>query len=185
MEKSIDFAWSDMGDWRTLLSSPGAQPNLWVVDALLFSEKHHPQLLFDEFESRVDARCGNLAYLAAASSDWMLLEEPQIDLPYSLNAVTRWRFIHVLADQGVGLSLGSAYENSERIFEIDDHADHAPPESASRCARLHDDAFSWHIFNNLRIVGDICQFGIISQVYGERISAPPLNPVECGGNSAR
>jgi len=71
------------------LSSPGAQPNLWVVDSLLFSEKHNSQLLFDEFQSRVDARCGNLAYLAAASSDGMFLEDPQIDLPYSLEAMTR------------------------------------------------------------------------------------------------
>ena len=72
----------------------------------------------------------------------MLLEEPQIALPSALNAVTRGRFLHVLAEQGVGLSLGSAYENSESMFDMDDHADHAPPASASRCARLHDDAFA-------------------------------------------
>src|SRR6266436_5394544 len=45
---------------------------------------------------------------------------------------------------------------------MDDHADHALPESASRFARLHDGAFSERLFNNLRILGDIYQFEIIS-----------------------
>src|SRR6266446_3667684 len=55
---------------------------------------------------------------------------------------------------------------------MDDHADHALPESASRFARLHDGAFSERLFNNLRILGDIYQFEIISIRLNHHDSSP-------------
>ena len=80
--------------------------------------------------------------------------------------------VHSLADQDTRLSRGSASERASGIFQMDDHADHALPESASRCARVHDGAFSGHLFNNLRIIRDIYQFGIISISNSKGILAP-------------
>ena len=83
-----------------------------------------------------------MAYLEAASSHRIFLEDAQSDLPYSLDAAARRWPVHGLADQDISLSIGSAYESTSGIFAMDDHADDASPESASRFARLHDDAFS-------------------------------------------
>src|SRR6266852_4293044 len=65
-------------------------------------------------------------------------------------------------DQGVRLFVGSPSASPSAIFSIDDHSDHAQPEAGSQFERLADDAFSWSISHNLRISGEIRQFGTIS-----------------------
>src|SRR4029453_12666386 len=92
----------------------------------------------------------------------MFLEDPQIDLPYSFDAITRQWTVYGIVDQGVRLFVGHPSEGPLAIFSIDDYPDHAPPESESRFERLADDAFSCRISNNLRIFGEICQFRTIS-----------------------
>src|SRR6266571_7607368 len=94
----------------------------------------------------------------------MFLEEPQIDLPYSFDAITRQWTVYGIVDQGVSLFVGHPSEGPLAIFSIDDYPDHAPPESESRFERLDDDAFSCRISNNLRIFGEICQFRTISSI---------------------
>ena len=91
----------------------------------------------------------------------MFLEDPQIDLPYSFDAITRQWTVYGIVDQGVSLFVGHPSEGPLAIFSIDDYPDHAPPESESRFERLDDDAFSCRISNNLRIFGEICQFRTI------------------------
>ena len=146
------------------MSSPRTQSNLWFDCALLVSEKYHPQLLFDEFESRLDAGCGNLAHLEAASSHRMFLEDAQIDLAYSCEAIAREWSVHGIADQGVCLFVGTPFASPSTVFQIDDHPDHAQAESGSRFERRADDAFSRSISHNLRISGEIRQFGTISNM---------------------
>ena len=92
----------------------------------------------------------------------MFLEDPQIDLPYSFDAITRQWTVYGIVDQGVSLFVGHPSEGPLAIFSIDDYPDHAPPEAESRFERLDDDAFSCRISNNLRIFGEICQFRTIS-----------------------
>jgi len=137
------------------VSSPRAQSNLWFDCALLFPEKHHPQLLFDELESSLNAGGGDLAHLAAASSDRMFLEDPQIALPYTVDAMTREWPVHSFTDQGVRLFVGHPSTRSSTLFHIDDHPAYAHPESGSRFERLADDTFSCRISHNLRISGEI------------------------------
>src|SRR4029077_5550698 len=123
-------------------------------------------------------RCGNLAHLEAASSDRMFLEDPQIDLPYSFDAITRQWTVYGIVDQGVSLFVGHPSEGPLAIFSIDDYPDHAPPEGESRFERLDDDAFSCRISNNLRIFGEICQFRTISQISLELLKHCPLCPFQ-------
>src|SRR5712691_10984632 len=92
----------------------------------------------------------------------MFLEDTQIDLPYSVDAITREWSVYGFTDQGVRLFVGSPSASPSAIFSIDDHSDHAQPEAGSQFERLADDAFSWSISHNLRISGEIRQFGTIS-----------------------
>src|SRR6266568_7486299 len=98
----------------------------------------------------------------------MFLEDPQIDLPYSFDAITRQWTVYGIVDQDVSLFVGHPSEGPLAIFSIDDYPDHAPPESESRFERLDDDAFSCRISNNLRIFGEICQFRTISRNQEQR-----------------
>src|SRR6266436_9131793 len=91
----------------------------------------------------------------------MFLEDTQIDLPYSVDAITREWSVYGFTDQGVRLFVGSPSASPSAIFSIDDHSDHAQPEAGSQFERLADDAFSWSISHNLRISGEIRQFGTI------------------------
>src|SRR5712692_2994513 len=91
----------------------------------------------------------------------MFLEDAQIDLAYSCDAIARSWSIHGIADQGVRLFVGTPFASPSTIFSIDDHPDHAQAESGSRFERLADDAFSRSISHNLRISGEILHFGTI------------------------
>src|SRR6266849_4438436 len=94
----------------------------------------------------------------------MFLEAPQIGLPYSCHAITRSRLVHGFADQGVRLFVGDTLASPSTLFQIDDHPDHAQPESGSRFGNLAHCAFSSAVSGNVRILEEIHQFGIISYV---------------------
>src|SRR6266581_9757993 len=70
------------------------------------------------------------------SSDRMFLEDPQIDLPYSLHAAARGWAVYSLADQGVRLFVSAALASPSPLFQIDDHPNHAQIESGSRFGNL-------------------------------------------------
>src|SRR5215213_9772458 len=95
----------------------------------------------------------------------MFREDTQIDLPYSVEAITREWSLYSFTDQGVRLFVGSPSASPSAIFSIDDYPAHAQPEAESRFERLADDAFSWSISHNLRSSEEIRQFGIISIVF--------------------
>src|SRR4029453_5830530 len=99
----------------------------------------------------------------------MFLEDTQIDLPYSFDAITRAWLLHGFADQGVSLFVGPPSASPSALFAIDDHPDYAHPESESRFERVDDDAFSSTNFDNVKILREIRQFGIISLTYYEAI----------------
>jgi hypothetical protein len=92
----------------------------------------------------------------------MFLEDPQIDLPYSVDAVARRRSVHGFPDQGVSLCVGDTRASPSDFFHIDDYAEHAHPESGSRLENLAHCAFSSAVSDDLRILGKIRQFGTIS-----------------------
>src|SRR3989442_5954392 len=92
----------------------------------------------------------------------MLLEDAQIDLAYSCDAIAREWSVHGIADQGVCLFAGTPFASPSTVFQIDAHPDHAQAESGARFERRADDAFSRSISHNLRISGEIRQFGTIS-----------------------
>src|SRR5713101_691433 len=94
----------------------------------------------------------------------MFLEAPQIGLPYSCHAITRSRLVHGFADQGVRLFVGDTLASPSTLFQIDDHPDHAQPESGSRFGNLAHCAFSSAVSGNVRILEEIHQFGIISSM---------------------
>src|SRR5712692_5370130 len=96
----------------------------------------------------------------------MFLEAPQINLPYSCHAITRSRLVHGFADQGVRLFVGDTLASPSTLFQIDDHPDHAQPESGSRFGNLAHCAFSSAVSGNVRILEEIHQFGIISGMPG-------------------
>ena len=83
-----------------------------------------------------------MAHLEAASCDRMFLEDTQIALPYSVDAVARRWSVHGFTDQGARLFVGATLESPSDFFQIDDHPDHAQTESGPRFERLADDAFS-------------------------------------------
>src|SRR5437667_12908485 len=60
-----------------------------------------------------------------------------------------------------GEFVGTPFASPSTVFQIDDHPDHAQAESGSRFERRADDAFSRSISHNLRISGEIRQFGTI------------------------
>src|SRR3989442_8266935 len=126
-----------------LLVESKAQSNFWCNHSLLFSEKHHPQLLFDGLESSCDAWCGNLAHWeASSSSDRMFLEDTQIALPYAVDAIAREWSLHGIADQSVRLCVGDTLASSSSFFQIDHHTDDAQPESGLRFGNRAHGAFS-------------------------------------------
>src|SRR5467141_1880071 len=92
----------------------------------------------------------------------MFLEDTQIDLPYSVDAVARRRSVHGFTDQGVSLCVGDTLASPSDFFHIDDYSDHAQPESGSRFEHLAHCALSSAVSDNLRILGKIRQFGTIS-----------------------
>src|SRR2546426_10238737 len=94
----------------------------------------------------------------------MFLEDAQIDLPYSFHAMTRSWSVHGFTDSGVRLFVGDTLASPSTLFHIDDHPDHAPPESGSRFGNLAHCAFSSAVSGNVRILEEIHQFGIISLV---------------------
>jgi len=77
--------------------------------------------------------------------------------------MTRGWSVHSFTDQGARLFVGGTLENPWDFFHIDYHPDHAQTESGSRFAHLAHGAFSSAISNNLRMLGKIRQFGIISE----------------------
>src|SRR2546428_6145322 len=92
----------------------------------------------------------------------MFLEDAQIDLSYSCDAIAREWSVHGIADQGVCLFAGTPFASPSTVFQIDAHPDHAQAESGARFERRADDAFSRSISHNLRISGEIRQFGTIT-----------------------
>src|SRR6266702_1860695 len=94
----------------------------------------------------------------------MFLEDAQIDLPYSFHAMTRSWSVHGFTDEGVRLFVGDTLASPSTLFHIDDHPDHAPPESGSRFGNLAHCAFSSAVSGNVRILEEIHQFGIIRLV---------------------
>jgi hypothetical protein len=63
---------------------------------------------------------GDLAHLAAASSHRMFLEDTQIDLPDSVDAIAREWSIHGIADQSVRLFVGDTLASPSTVFQIVD-----------------------------------------------------------------
>src|SRR5467141_3022985 len=100
--------------------------------------------------------------MEAAPCDGVFLEDHEIHFPYALDATPRRWSVYRFADQSVRLFIGAPFARPRRFFQIDDHPDHAQIEARGGCARLPCDAFSYPFFNNLRNLGDIWQFGIIS-----------------------
>src|SRR2546426_9160802 len=101
----------------------------------------------------------------------MFLEDAQIDLSYSCDAIAREWSVHSIADQGVCLFVGTPFASPSTVFQIDAHPDHAQAKSGSRFERRADDAFSRSISHNLRISGEIRQFGTISLIFSCRSQA--------------
>src|SRR3989442_5802711 len=97
----------------------------------------------------------------------MFLEDTQIDLPYSVDAIARKWSIHGIADQSVRLFVGDTLASPSTVFQIVNYPNHAQAEAGSQFERLADDAFSWSISHNLRISEEIRQFGTIS-LHGSR-----------------
>src|SRR6266478_10162112 len=93
----------------------------------------------------------------------MFLEDPEIDLPYSCHAITRSWSVHSFAHQGARLCVGDTLASPSTLFHIDDHPDHAHPESGPRFENLAHRAFSSTVSGNVRILEEIRQFGIISK----------------------
>src|SRR3989442_14446502 len=91
----------------------------------------------------------------------MFLEDTQIDLPYSVDAIARKWSIHGIADQSVRLFVGDTLASPSTVFQIVNYPNHAQAEAGSQFERLADDAFSWSISHNLRISEEIRQFGTI------------------------
>ena len=56
--------------------------------------------------------------------------------------MTRQWSVHGFADQGARLFVGATLAGPSTLFQIDDHPDHASPESESRFERLATAAFS-------------------------------------------
>src|SRR3989442_2729090 len=83
----------------------------------------------------------------------MFMEDTQIDLPYSCNAMTRSWLVHGFADQGARLYVGDTLASPSTLFQIDHHADHTHPESGARVGNLAHCAFSSAISGNARIFG--------------------------------
>src|SRR5882724_2454185 len=92
----------------------------------------------------------------------MFLEDAQIHLPYSCDAITRSWSVHGFAHQGACLFVGDTLASPSSLFQIDHHADHAQPESGSRVGNLAHGAFSSAVSGNVRILEEIRQFGTIS-----------------------
>src|SRR6266567_6585207 len=92
----------------------------------------------------------------------MFLEDPEIDLPYSCHAMTRSWAVHGFADESARLFIGATLASPSILFPIDDHPDHAHPESGPRFENLAHRAFSSTVSGNVRILEEIRQFGIIS-----------------------
>src|SRR5213076_1138685 len=97
----------------------------------------------------------------------MFLEDPEIDLPYSCHAITRSWSVHGFADESARLFIGAPLASPSMLFQIDDHPDHAHPESGPRFEHLAHRAFSSTVSGNVRILEDIRQFGTISEVVAE------------------
>src|SRR2546422_1896408 len=91
----------------------------------------------------------------------MFLEDTQIDLPYSVDAIARKWSIHGIADQSVRLFVGDTLASPSTVSQIVNYPNHAQAEAGSPFERLADDAFSWSISHNLRISEEIRQFGTI------------------------
>src|SRR2546426_12711264 len=89
----------------------------------------------------------------------MFLEDTQIDLPYSVDAIARKWSIHGIAYQSVRLFVGDTLASPSTVFQIVNYPNHAQAEAGSPFERLADDAFSWSISHNLRISEEIRQFG--------------------------
>src|SRR2546426_11638080 len=105
----------------------------------------------------------------------MFLEDAQIDLSYSCDAIAREWSVHSIADQGVCLFVGTPFASPSTVFQIDAHPDHAQAKSGARFERRADDAFSRSISHNLRISGEIRQFGTISHCWTSHVqpAGPP------------
>ena len=152
-----------MGDCWAFWSHPRAPSHLWCDAPLRVPEKHHPQLLCDACESRSDARGRKLAHGEAASSHGRFLADPAIALPYSCHAMTRSWSLPGFAAESARLFVGATLASPSSLFHIDDHPDHAHPESGPRCENLAHRAFSSTVSGNVRILEEIRQFGIISK----------------------
>src|SRR2546426_12108866 len=102
----------------------------------------------------------------------MFLEDPQIHLPYSCDAITRSWSVHGFAHQGACLCVGDTLASPSSFFQIDHHADDAHPESGSRFGNHAHYAFSSAVSGNVRILEEIHQFGIISAITMRSASVP-------------
>src|SRR5215470_2069723 len=160
MEKSHKVGRAHMGHCRAIVSPLGLSSHLWSADAVLLSQQHNAQLVWDAFESTITMGCRNLAHLEATSCHGVFLEDHEIAFPDPLDAPPRRRFVHRFADQSVRLSLGAAFASPGCFFQSDHHRDHAQIEARGGFARLPRDAFSCPLFNSLRNLGDIEQSGI-------------------------
>src|SRR5882724_1013612 len=111
----------------------------------------------------------------------MFLEDAQIHLPYSCDAMTRSWSVHGFAHQGAGLCVGDTLASPSSLFQIDHHADHAQPESESRFGNLAHGAFSSAVSGNIRILEEIRQFGTIREVRrGVDLAAAPPRGHDAG-----
>jgi hypothetical protein len=130
------------GGWRCLrvASTDPVQPVV-RVGASLFS-KAPPPFFFDALESRGAAGGGELAHGAAAASHRRWREEPHIDHPSSVEAMTRAWSVYGLTDQGVRLCVGSPSASPSALCSMDDPPEQAQPEAGSEVERLADAAFS-------------------------------------------
>src|SRR6266705_1448900 len=99
----------------------------------------------------------------------MFLEDPEIDLPYSCHAITRSWAVHGFADESARLFIGATLASPSILFPIDDHPDHAHPESGPRFENLAHRAFSSTVSGNVRILEEIRQFGIIRGIKADTV----------------
>ncbi len=78
--------------------------------------------------------------------------------------MTRSWAVHGFADESARLFIGATLASPSILFPIDDHPDHAHPESGPRFENLAHRAFSSTVSGNVRILEEIRQFGIISSI---------------------
>src|SRR3989442_2020646 len=91
----------------------------------------------------------------------MFLEDTQIDLPYSVDAIARKWSIHGIADQSVRLFVGDTLASPSTVFQIVNYPNHAQAEAGSQFERLAEDALLLSISHNLRSFEGIRPIGNI------------------------